>query len=159
MVVLPGGKYMIASVCNVARAHCSLVVFALDHRVGGVAPCTHPQPHNIRNIRVLPYQGQVPVVCAAKLPTIPNADSDRGAPPLSQHLITIAMLDIPDFGNNEMQGRFAEQTMSFRADEVEGMQTTDLSDYGSITYANPANDAKHPPIAIFYRSEGNSTSS
>lgn len=38
MVVLPGGKYMVASVCNMAKTHYSLIVFALDHRIGGVVP-------------------------------------------------------------------------------------------------------------------------
>lgn len=38
MVVLPGGKYMVASVCNLARNHYSLIVFSLDHRIGGIVP-------------------------------------------------------------------------------------------------------------------------
>ena len=38
MVVLPGGKYMVASVCNMAKTHYSLIVFALDHRIGGIVP-------------------------------------------------------------------------------------------------------------------------
>lgn len=29
---------MVASVCNTGKTHYSLVVFALDHRIGGVVP-------------------------------------------------------------------------------------------------------------------------
>ena len=38
MAVLPGGKYMVASVCNMAKTHYSIIVFALDHRIGGIVP-------------------------------------------------------------------------------------------------------------------------
>lgn len=73
---------------------------------------------------------------------------------MTQDLITLAMFDIPDFGDNEMQSTFAQQTMSFCADDVEGIQITDPSDYESVPDANPADGAEHPPITIFYRSEG-----
>lgn len=64
------------------------------------------------------------------------------------------MFNIPDFGDNEMESTFAQQTISFRADDVEGIQITNPSDYESIPCANPADGAEHPPITIFYRSEG-----
>jgi len=38
MVVLPGGKYLVASACNLARTHYSLVVYILDHRITGIVP-------------------------------------------------------------------------------------------------------------------------
>ncbi|EGO19043.1 hypothetical protein SERLADRAFT_411939 [Serpula lacrymans var. lacrymans S7.9] len=38
MVALPGGKHLVASVSNPDRNHFSLVVYVLDHRVGGVVP-------------------------------------------------------------------------------------------------------------------------
>ncbi|OAX39527.1 hypothetical protein K503DRAFT_739250 [Rhizopogon vinicolor AM-OR11-026] len=38
MVVLPGGKYLVASACNPARTHYSLVVYVLDHRISGIVP-------------------------------------------------------------------------------------------------------------------------
>ncbi|KAG9313929.1 hypothetical protein JVU11DRAFT_4702 [Chiua virens] len=314
MVVLPGGKYMVASVCNMAKTHYSLVVFALDHRIGGVVPlaetpvkrkaynlkakymnidgtpsiviayvrrkissrysdssvdpsiynpifenprkpidppvplqyactCIHisldaldalsdprlipgsaaffhfaasqPPPfrllcvlrssselgaidltiiegvptlavvknhetvvfkeltgvgmlstlccareepyssnhHSICNMRILPHQGQILILRAIKLPTIPSTEP-LDAPPLSQDLITLAMFNMPDFGDNEMQSTFAQQTMSFRADDVEGIQITDPNDYESIPRANPSDGADHPPITIFYRSQG-----
>ncbi|KAG6380738.1 hypothetical protein JVT61DRAFT_5120 [Boletus reticuloceps] len=121
--------------------------------------CAREEPyssnhHSICNMRILPHQGQILVLRAVKLPTIPNTDHHLGAPPMSQDLITLAMFDIPDFGDNEMQSTFAQQTMSFRADDVEGIQITDPSDHDSVPCANPADGAEHPPITIFYRSEG-----
>ncbi|KAG1779564.1 hypothetical protein EV702DRAFT_1178268 [Suillus placidus] len=38
MVVLPGGKYLVASACNLAKTHYSLVVYVLDHRICGIVP-------------------------------------------------------------------------------------------------------------------------
>ncbi|KAG1814004.1 uncharacterized protein BJ212DRAFT_1482350 [Suillus subaureus] len=38
MVVLPGGKYLVASTCNLAKTHYSLVVYVLDHRIRGIVP-------------------------------------------------------------------------------------------------------------------------
>ncbi|KAG1742714.1 uncharacterized protein EDB91DRAFT_1127657 [Suillus paluster] len=38
MVVLPGGKYLVASACNLAKTHYSLVVYVLDHRISGIVP-------------------------------------------------------------------------------------------------------------------------
>jgi hypothetical protein len=38
MVVLPGGKYLVASACNLAKTHYSLVVYVLDHRIRGIVP-------------------------------------------------------------------------------------------------------------------------
>jgi hypothetical protein len=38
MVVLPGGKYLVASACNLARTNYSLVVYVLDHRISGIVP-------------------------------------------------------------------------------------------------------------------------
>ncbi|KAH0837900.1 hypothetical protein J3R83DRAFT_6130 [Lanmaoa asiatica] len=316
MVVLPGGKYMVASVCNTAKTHYSLIVFALDHRIGGVVPlaetpvkrkaynlkakymnidgtpsiviayvrrkmssrysssgrsvdpsiynpilenprkpidppvplqyactCIHisldaldalsdprlvpgsaaffhfaasqPPPfrllcvlrsatelgaidlaviegvptvavvknhetvvfkeltgvgmlstlccareepysshhHSICSMRILPNQGQILILRAVKLPTVPSVDR-VGAPPISQDLITLAMFNFPDFGDNEMESTFAQQTMSFRANDVEGIQITNPSDYESVPCVNPADGAEHPPITIFYRSEG-----
>ncbi|KAH7916394.1 hypothetical protein BJ138DRAFT_1052668 [Hygrophoropsis aurantiaca] len=52
MVVLPGGKYLVASVCNPARTHYSLVVYALDHRIGGVVPLAEtPVKQKAYNLR------------------------------------------------------------------------------------------------------------
>lgn len=110
------------------------------------------QHHSICNMRILPHQGQILVLRAVKLPAVPSV-AYRGAPPISQDLITLSMFNLPDFGDNEMQGTFPQQTISFRADDVEGIQITDPSDYESIPYANPADGAEHPPITIFYRSE------
>ena len=105
-------------------------------------------------MRILPHQGQILILRAVKLPAVPSADHHLGAPPMSQDLITLAMFNIPDFGDNEMQSTFAQQTMSFRADDVEGIQITDPSDHESVPCPNPADGAEHPPITIFYRSEG-----
>ncbi|KAF8559892.1 hypothetical protein OG21DRAFT_1502235 [Imleria badia] len=121
--------------------------------------CAREEPyssnhHSICNLRILPHQGQILVLRAVKLPIIPSVDHRLGAPPSSQDLITIAMFDIPDFGDNEMESTFAHQTMSFRADDVEGIQITDPNDHESVPCANPADGAEHPPITIFYRSEG-----
>lgn len=104
-------------------------------------------------MRILPHQGQILILRAVKLPTVPSIDHHMGPPPVSQDLITIAMFNIPDFGDNEMQSTFAQQTMSFRADDVEGIQITDPSDHESVPCANPADGAEHAPITIFYRSE------
>lgn len=104
-------------------------------------------------MRILPQQGEILVLRAVKLPTVPSVDR-VSAPPMSQDLITLGMFNIPDFGDNEMESTFAQQTMSFRADDVEGIQITDPSDYESVPCANPADGAEHPPITIFYRSEG-----
>ena len=38
MVVPPGGKYLVASTCNLAKTHYSLVVYVLDHRICGIVP-------------------------------------------------------------------------------------------------------------------------
>ena len=38
MVVLPGGKYLVASTCNLPKTHYSLVVYVLDHRINGIVP-------------------------------------------------------------------------------------------------------------------------
>jgi len=105
-------------------------------------------------MRILPHQGQILILRSVKLAETPNVDHHPGATSMSQDLITLAMFDIPDFGDNEMQSTFAQQTMSFRADDVEGIQVTDPSEYESVPCANSADGAEHPPITIFYRSEG-----
>ncbi|KAL4070480.1 hypothetical protein J3A83DRAFT_4243550 [Scleroderma citrinum] len=52
MVVLPGGKYMVASVCNWAKNHYSLCVYALDHRVWGIVPLAEtPVKQKAYNLR------------------------------------------------------------------------------------------------------------
>ncbi|KIK91109.1 hypothetical protein PAXRUDRAFT_35081 [Paxillus rubicundulus Ve08.2h10] len=313
MVVLPGGKYMVASVCNLAATHYSLVVFALDHRIGGVVPlaetpvkqkaynmqarymnidgtpsivigyirrktsprhsnagvnpsiynsiwenprkpidppvplqyvCTcvqisldsldalsnprlvpgshaffafaasQPPPfrllsvlrstselgaidlavidgvptmavvkgfetvvlkeltgrgfistlccareelyssnhHTICNLRILPHQGQILTIRAIKLaegPAVPRP----GAPPvLAPEVITLAMFSLPEPGNNIIQTRLADESISFRADDVEGIQITSLNDYESCLSA--VDGVTHPPLSILYRSGG-----
>ena len=38
MVVLPGGQYLVASVTDDYRHHYGIMVYAMDHRIGGCIP-------------------------------------------------------------------------------------------------------------------------
>ncbi|KAF9225302.1 hypothetical protein BS17DRAFT_750946 [Gyrodon lividus] len=315
MVILPGGKYMVASVCNVAKTHYSLVVFALDHRIGGIVPlaetpvkqkayniqakymnidgtpsivfgyirrktsprhintgvdpsiynsiwenprrpidppvplqyvctcvqisldnldalanphlvpgshaffafaasqpppfrllsvlrstselgsidlavidgvptmavvksyetvvfkeltgrgfistlhCAREEPyssnhHSICNFRILPHQGQILAIRAIKLAEGPVVPRPTAPPVLAPELITLAMFSLPEPGNNETQSRLADQSISFRADDVEGIQITSPSDYESVQCIDTLNGVAHPPLSIFYRSNG-----
>ncbi|KAG6334135.1 hypothetical protein ID866_4958 [Astraeus odoratus] len=67
MVVLPGGKYMVASVCNWAKNLYSLVVYSLDHRAGGIVPLAEtPVKQKAYNLKAkyMTADGQPSIVIA-----------------------------------------------------------------------------------------------
>ncbi|KAI6048065.1 hypothetical protein EDC04DRAFT_51039 [Pisolithus marmoratus] len=93
MVVLPGGKYMVASVSNWAKNLYSLCVFALDHRVGGIVPLAEtPVKQKAYNIRAkyMTVDGNPSIVIAyvrrKKFGRISN-ESSRNVDPSIYHEI------------------------------------------------------------------------
>lgn len=82
MVVLPGGKYMVASVCNWAKNLYSLCVYALDHRVWGIVPLAEtPVKQKAYNLRAkyMTIDGKPSIVIAY----VRRKKSDRSKGPNS----------------------------------------------------------------------------
>lgn len=91
MVVLPGGKYMVASVSNWAKNLYSLCVLALDHRVGGIVPLAEtPVKQKAYNLRAkyMSVDGNPSIVIAyvrrKKVGRISN-ESSRNVDPSIYH--------------------------------------------------------------------------
>ena len=61
MAILPGGKYLVASVRDLARNCYGIITFALDYRVGGALPLAKTQtPTKAYNLKAkyMTFQGQ-----------------------------------------------------------------------------------------------------
>ncbi|KAF9245645.1 hypothetical protein BU15DRAFT_40660 [Melanogaster broomeanus] len=111
-------------------------------------------PHSICTFRLLPHQGQVLVIRAVELPERPFVPRVGAPPVLTPELISLSMFSLPEPGDNEMESRLADQSTSFRADDVEGIQIADPSASESVRSIDNADRIEHPPLVIFYRSEG-----
>ncbi|KAI6031289.1 hypothetical protein BKA83DRAFT_4198178 [Pisolithus microcarpus] len=107
--------------------------------------------YRICNVRILPYQGEILVIRAITDMT-PTATSDiRGPPAKPPGLLTVAMFAIPAAGDSQTPSHTSISLVSFRADDAEDIQISDLHDYDLLGGNSPSDPVVAPPINIFYR--------
>ncbi|KIJ66452.1 hypothetical protein HYDPIDRAFT_180871 [Hydnomerulius pinastri MD-312] len=106
--------------------------------------------HHICNLRILPQQSQVLAVRTTMLP--PGPAPPPGEPPARDpQLISLSMFSLPKPGESEVENHLPDQFVSFRVDDVEGIQINDPSEYESMQDTNSTGGIVHPPINIFFR--------
>ncbi|KAI5998106.1 hypothetical protein EDD15DRAFT_2408703 [Pisolithus albus] len=107
--------------------------------------------YRICNVRILPYQGEILVIRVITDMT-PTATTDmRGPPAKPPGLLTVAMFPIPAAGDSQTPNHTSISLVSFRADDAEDIQISDLHDYDLLGGESSSDPVVAPPINIFYR--------